>query len=50
MNKGSLLLFVKNLDMLFDQSRTEPQYTLNFDITKSSGTFSFAIPSNLQGK
>ena len=47
MNNELLLLIKKHTDMLIEQTKTRPQETLDFKITRSKQTFSFNPPINL---
>ena len=47
MNNELLLLFKKHTDTLIEQTKTEPQETLEFKMNKSKQIFSFPPPINL---
>ena len=47
MNSELLLLIKKHTDLLIQQTKTKPQETLEFKISKQTQTFSFSPPINL---
>ena len=47
MNNELLLLIKKHTDTLIEQTKTKPQETLEFEMTRSKQTFWFNHPINL---
>ena len=47
MNNELLFLIKKHTDTLIEQTKTKPQETLEFKMTRSKQTFSFNPPINL---